>query len=117
MSQTDLSALKKAIKLVSDAVNDSIKASKDESGAAKMLEYQNLIPDVLNLLPDIGLIPQEAGHLQPEDFASLLAEVATDLALPVGKAEEVVKASIKLLSDVAVVVVPDVAALIKAIKA
>lgn len=113
---TDIVVLKSAIKLVAHAVNDSVKAAADTNTAAKLLEYQNLIPDVLALLPNIGEIPKEAAHLDPEDYAALLAEIAVDLALPVGKTENIVKASIKLLSDVALVFVPDVEALILATK-
>lgn len=116
MSQTDLTALKKAVKLVADAVSDSIKAAADTSGAAKLIEFQNLVPDILNLIQDIGSVPAEASHLAPEDFATLIAELAADLVLPVGKTEELVKTSLKLLSDIAVVVLPDVAAVIAAAK-
>ncbi len=114
---TDITVLKNAIKLVAHAVNDSVKAAADATLAAKFVDFQNLIPDVLVLLPNIGEIPKEAAHLDPEDYAALLAEIATDLTLPPGKTEEIVKASIKLLSDVALVMVPDVAALIAAAKA
>lgn len=114
---TDISALKKAIKLVADAVNDTIKASGDSNGTAKLMEYQNLLPDILNLLPVIGEIPKEAEHLDAEAYAALIAELAADLILPIGKTESVVKTSLKLLSDVAVVIVPDVLAVIAATKA
>lgn len=113
---TDIDALKKAIKLVADAVNDSVKAAADTSSAAKLLEYQNLIPDILSLLPVIGEIPVEASNLSAEDYAALIAEVGADLALPAGKTEEIVKASLKLLSDIVLVVIPDIAAVVAASK-
>ncbi len=113
---TDISALKKVVKLVADAVNDSIKASADADGTAKLMEFQNLIPDILALLPSIDEIPKEIHLLDAESYAALVAELAVDLVLPVGKTENIVKASLKLLGDIVLVIVPDVQAIAEAAK-
>ena len=113
----DLSALQAAIKLVADAVNASIKASGDATSAQKIAEYQTMIPDLLALLPKIGDIPAEVDALAPSDYASLLQSLATDLVLPNSKASGVLNASVKLLSDISQVILPDVQALVAALKA
>lgn len=113
---TNLSALKAAIKLVADAATDSIKAAGDATSAAKLSEYSNLLPDVMALIPQIGDVPVEAKALAEADYSTLLQELVADLALPEGHVKQVIAASLKLLTDIAMVVVPDVEALIAAIK-
>lgn len=103
---TNLGPLKAAIKLVADAVSDGIKASGDATTPAKLADFQNLIPDVLNLIPQIGQI--SLSGLAPADYAALLAELAVDLAIPQAHTAAIVNASIKLLQDVATIIVPDI---------
>lgn len=114
---TDLTALKAAIKLVADATVDTVKAGSDATSIGKIAEYQNLIPDLMSLVPQIGNIPTEASALQPADYQALIAELAADLNLPAGKVQSIVAASLKLLQDVVTVMVPDVQALLLAVKA
>lgn len=113
----DLSALKAAIKLVSDAVNDSVKPASGDSPAAKLVNFQNLIPDILDLLPKIGDIGAEVNGLSPADYGVLLGELAADLAMPNAHVGAIVTASIKLLEDIVQVILPDVQALIAAAQA
>ena len=114
---TNLTALQSAIKLVADAAMDSVKAIGDSNTASKMAEYENLIPDLMALVPQIGQIPAEASALQPADYAALIQILATDLALPAGHVEGIITVSLKLLTDIVTVIVPDVQALIAAIQA
>lgn len=108
----DLSAIKAAIKLVADAANDVAQLQTSDSAAAKIVKFQNLIPDVLALIPQIGNISAEIDGLSPSDYGSLLAELATDLVIPNSKIGGIVTASIKLIEDLVVVILPDVQAII-----
>ena len=112
---TNLVPLKAAIKLIADAAGDAVKAVGDATPIGKVLEFQNLVPDLLALMPQIGQI--SLNGLAPEDYAALLTELATDLALPAGHTAAIVNASIKLLEDVALTLAPDVQALLAAVKA
>lgn len=111
---TNLAPLKAAIKLVADGVADGIKAAGEATSAAKLVDFQNLIPDILTLLPQIGDL--SVNGLSSQDYATLLAELATDLAIPNSHIAGIVNASVKLLQDIVVVIVPDVEALVEAIK-
>lgn len=111
---TNLSALQAAIKLLADLINDSIKAAGDSSIPLKLEEFSNIIPDIMALIPAIGLIPTEAAALQPADYGSLVASFSNDMALPEGKAANIINASVKIISDLASIIIPDVQALIVA---
>lgn len=111
----NLAPLKAAIKLIADATRDVMKAAGETNPTMKLLDFQNLIPDVLALMPQIGNI--SLSGLSPADYSTLLTELATDLALPAGHTAAIINASIKLLEDIALVIVPDVEALIAAAKA
>ncbi len=106
----NLDALKSAVKVVAHAVSDSIKAAKDTTAAARMAEYSNLLPDVMELLPKIGDL--SLTNLAPSDYVSLVQELATDLVVPDAHAAAIIQASMKLIEDL----VPDVLALVAAIK-
>jgi hypothetical protein len=112
---TNLVPLQAAIKLIADAAGDAIKASGDSSTALKAAEFENLIPDVLALLPQIGQI--SLAGLAPADYATLLTNLATDLALPASHTAAIINASIKVIEDLVTVVYPDVKVLIAAIQA
>lgn len=114
---TNLAALQGAIKLVADAALDTVNAIKPgQSTLSRLLAYKNLVEDVVALVPQIGDIPAELKALQPADAAVLASSLAIDLALPAGKAADTLNASLKLLSDLVLVVLPDVEALVAAIK-
>lgn len=112
---TNLAPLKAAIKLIADAGNDVVKSLSDTTAAAKLAEFQNLITDLMTLVPQIGQI--SLSGLAPADYAALLAELAVDLAIPQAHTAAIVNTSIKLLEDIATVIYPDVTALIAAIQA
>lgn len=110
-------ALKSAIKTVADAVNDSIAAAKPgQSVIARVANYYNLVADLENLIPQIGDIPAEISGLQMVDYVALVGELVTDLSVTEDKAKAIITASMKLLSDLATVIYPDVQALIAATK-
>lgn len=111
----NLVPLQAAIKLIADATNDAIKASADATTALKLGEFTNLLPDLLTLLPQIGSI--SVSGLAPADYATLLTNLATDLALPAGHTANIINASMKLLEDIATLIVPDVQALVAVIQA
>lgn len=105
----DLSALKAAIKLIVDA-------GKDVAAKGSLASYANLLPEVMALLPQLGEIPAEAQGLVAADYLSLVEELVADLAVSDAHAQSVITAALKVLQDV-VAMVPDVEALIAAIKA
>lgn len=115
--ETDIDALKKLIKLIADATRDSISAvGTDSSVIIKILGYQNLIGDFVDLIPKIGEIPTEIGDLSAADYSALASELAQDLGLSDQHVTAIVTASIKLIGDLATVMLPDMKALITAIK-
>lgn len=107
----NLDPLKALVKLVAHAVSASVKAAGDSSASAKIGEFQVLIPDVLALLPQIGSI--SLSGLAPADYVALVEELASDLSVPDAHAAGIINASLKLIADL----VPDVEALVAAIKA
>lgn len=114
---TNLVALLAAIKCLADAANDTVAALKPgQSAVARLAAYYNLIPDIESLVPQIGLIPAEVAALQPADYVSLTSSLVADLAISDVKAQAIIAASLKLLTDIALTVVPDVQALLSAIK-
>ena len=114
---TNLTALQAAIKVVADVVSDSVAAASATSSAAKLADFENLLPDVMALIPQIGDVPSEASALAPADYATLVESLASDLSLPNGKVESIITAAVKLISDIATVIVPDVEAVLAAAKA
>lgn len=113
----NLSALSQAIKLLADAVKDTMAALQPgQSAMAKLLAYSNLVPDIEALIPQIGSIGSEVGSLSPADYVTLTSQLVSDLAISDVKAQAIIASSLKLLSDLAVVILPDVQALISAAK-
>lgn len=116
MSATNLKPLQDAIKLLADVAIDSVKAAGDSSPVAKAVEFENLLSDLLVLIPEIGEIPASAEHLLPEDFVTLTQNLAEDLVLPNGKAMNLITASITLLKNIELYIVPNIQAIIAAAK-
>lgn len=114
---TNLQALKSAIKTVADAVNDTVAAIKPgQSIVARVANYYNLVADLESLVPQIGDIPAEVSALAAADYLTLTSELVTDLAVSDAKAQAIITASLKLLSDLALTILPDVEALVAATK-
>ena len=88
-------SLQAAIKLVADAASDVV------SGASGIAGYENLLPDLIGLLPQIGQIKSDISALSPADYEVILVDLAKDMNLPAGKTASVVAASVKLLTDLA----------------
>jgi hypothetical protein len=88
-------ALQAAIKLLADAAADVV------DGASGIAGYENLLPDVLTLLPQVNQLNAEIKALQPADYETLITTLATDMNLPAGKTASVISASVKLLTDLA----------------
>ena len=111
----NLKPLQDAVKLVADVVLDSVNAAEQGGGvAAEVGDFANILSDLVVLLPEVGMMPSPSS-LSPEDYAALVASLGADLVVP-GKAGAVVEASLKLLGDLAAVIVPDVMAIIAASK-
>lgn len=111
---TQLNALQSALNLIADAAKDTVD-SAGESGAAKLASYQNLVADVLVLIPQIGQIPAEVSSLKPEDYVSLVEGLIARMSITDAHAQLVITAGLKLLNDIVSVVIPDVSALLAAI--
>lgn len=113
---TDLTALTSAIALVADAVTDTLVAVEPgQSIFGKLLDYENLVGDLENLLPQIGNVPAEVSALEPADVVTLVQTLVTDLGITDVKANAILAASIALLNHILTVILPDVTALITAI--
>jgi hypothetical protein len=108
MSTPNLPALLAACKVLADVVNDASSGSSVDG-------YANILPDLITLLPQIGELDAEAKSLQTSDYETLLSQLAGYLNLGSGKAEAVLQASVKLISDLQPVVA-DVQAIIAAAK-
>jgi len=106
----DLSALKSAIKVVADVVNDL------SSGSLNLAKFQNVLPDIIVMLPQLGSIPQQAKDLELADYEALIAEMSADLAIESSKMKAIVDASFPVINDL-LKMLPDLAALFKALKA
>lgn len=111
---TDLSALTAALDLLVDAGKDTMSAQGN--ALQRITAYENLVPDLMALVPKIGDIPEEAKALKPEDYMSLTKHVVERLAVSDAHAQGVIDASINLLNDLVTYIVPDVTALLAAIK-
>lgn len=117
-TNTNISALKKAIKLLADAAVDTEKVvATGASPLGALLTYRNLIPDVLALVPVIGELPAEAKDLKPEDYVALVQEFATDLAITDARASSLVDAGLALLQEMATGFLPKLEALAAAFRA
>lgn len=114
---TNLQALTDAVNLLGDAVKDSIAAASDSNAVSKTLEFENLVPDLFPLISQIGDLSTEMKNLQPADYITLVTQLASRMAIQNVHAEAIVAASIKLLTDLITTVLPDVQALIAAVKA
>lgn len=99
-------ALKAALKLIIDA-------GKDVAAHGDAASYSNLIGDVVALMPLVGEIPSEAKALIAADYLELVNALVADLAVTNVKAEGIINAALKILSDL----FADVPALIVALKA
>lgn len=113
---TDIKALQSALNLIADAAHDYI-TSKENGSTSNFATYENLLPDVLALVPQIGEIPTEVKALTVEDGLILVNGLMARVAISDVHAEAVISASLKILNDVISVLVPDIKALSDAIKA
>jgi hypothetical protein len=111
---TNIKPLQDAIKLICDLAVDSVHAGSVTGSSAKLAEYQNILPDLLILLPEIGDLPTSVTSLSEADISTLIGTIGDDLSFPPGKAQNIVQASLKLLEDIAGYIVPDVEAIITA---
>lgn len=115
---TDVTALTSALNLIADAANDTIAAATAGTTAAqKVMDFENLLPDLMALIPQIGNIPAEAKALQSADYITLVESFVTRLGVTNTHAEAIIAASLKLLTDIVNVIIPDVQGLVAAIKA
>ena len=114
---TNLTALTSALALIADAAKDTVLALvPGQSVLSELLDYENLIADLENLVPQIGQIPTEVSQMVPEDYLTLTQTFVTDLAITNEKAQTIIAASLQLLNDLVLKVLPDVEALVAAVK-
>lgn len=109
----DFSALEGAVKLVTDAVNDTTTAFGGDSDA--WTEFGNLVPDLLSLAPKIGDLPRDFKKLNVDEVAKLVGIVGSGIKVESEGAKSVVDGVVTLLHDV-LSKVDDVVALSKSIK-
>lgn len=115
--KTDLSALKAAVKLLADAAMDTEKVIlTGGSPLAALIAYRNLVPDIMALAPQIGDVPVEASAMKPDDYVTLIGELAKDLSLTDAHAGMVLDKALTLLQTVTGSVAPQVMALVDAVK-
>ena len=107
-------ALQALIALVAAAVKDSVAALQPgENLLQKLMGYENLVPQVMALVPQIGNLSVQG--LQPSDYVQLAENLVSNLGLSSAHAQAIMNASFKLLND-GVALVPDMEALVAAIK-
>lgn len=112
---TNLTALAGAIKLVADAAKDASSMTTGAGTLGAIMGFENLVPDVLAVLPEIGDIPAEVTKLTPADYLTLVDMLVTDLAVSNAHAQSIIGPSLTLLKDLVTVVLPDLKALVSAI--
>lgn len=118
MAETNIDALKKLVKVIADAAKDTVAAAQPgESVVQRLMNYQNLVGDVIAVIPSVGEIPSEVADLSAEDYAALAKELVTDLGIADQHIAGIVNASLALVNDIIEVVVPDVNNLLAAVKA
>lgn len=91
----DVSALQAALDLLADAAHDYITTTPDASGG--LAQYQNLLPDVLALVPKIGQIPAEVKGITLADGVTLVSALAARVSIPDDHAEKVLTAALEVL--------------------
>lgn len=106
MPSKNLAALIAVTKLLADAANDFQVNGKTAA------TFENLIPDVIALMPLLSDIPTEAKGLAIADYEALLAQLVTDLMIANAKAKAYVDAALLFLTGA----MPGVTALITASK-
>lgn len=96
---TETKALRDAIKLLADAAKDTAAiAATGGNPLAAFLAYRNLVPDVLALAPELGLVGPEAKALTAADYPMLVDELVADLGLPAGHVKDMIEAAVPVLN-------------------
>lgn len=114
----DKPALVGALKILADGAKDVIAALQPgQSLSQKIVDFENLIPDAMAELASISDIGAEIKSLQASDIVELSADLVADCGFSNPKAQAVAAAGLKVLGDVASSVLPDLLALIAAVKA
>jgi hypothetical protein len=116
MFQTKYPALYALIALVAAAAVDSEQAlSSSASLIAKLLGYENLIPEFVALAPQLGAISAEVKAMSPQDIEQAAEALVADLAFSSDKAKAVIAASFSVVDWLIAGQAP-VMALVSAIK-
>lgn len=111
-----MAALVALVAVIAEAAKDVEAAVQPgQTALARLMDLQGLAPKVMALIPEIGDI--SVAGLAPSDYISLAESLVSDLAISNAHAKAVVDAAFKLVVDVNQYVLPDVQALIAAIKA
>jgi hypothetical protein len=111
-----MKALQALIAVLAAGIKDTEAALQPgESLMQKLMAYGNLAPQVMALIPQIGNI--SVAGLQPSDYVTLAESLVTDLAVSNAHAKAILDAAFQLVNDGVKYMLPDVEALIAAIKA
>lgn len=98
---TNIKSLSDLTTLLTDVVNDSLEAMAHGGNiAAAIFDYENLLPDILTLLPEVREIPAELKTLTGEDYKALVLELVGRLHLPEGHVKELIAATLPVFCTV-----------------
>jgi hypothetical protein len=116
----NLNALKAGLKMVVDAGKDSLALIAAGSGVGSVfkaiLAYQNLLADLMDLVPQIGEIPSEAAQLSAEDALELASYLVAECGLHEGHVKDAIESGLVLLNHVVHDVMPVVGKVLPAIE-
>jgi hypothetical protein len=112
MSVANIKPLEDCVKLLAHLIADSIKASHDKNSIARVMEFSNILGDLVVLIPEMGNISLEG--LSASDITHLASVLGENLGD--AKAAAVSEAAVKCVEDICNVIVPDIQAVIAAVK-
>jgi hypothetical protein len=106
-----------AVKAIADAGKDAVAAFKPgESWSQRLEDFENEIADAMTLAGEASGIPAAVKALEPADVSTLVGALVTDLSFTSPHAQAIIPWILKVLTDGASGLVPDVIGLVSAIK-
>lgn len=112
----NLAALQSLVALVAQAIKAGEAAAQPgQSSLQRILDFEGVAPAVLAFLPQIGNL--SLAGLMPSDYVSLAESLVTDLGFSNAHAKAIIDASFQLVNNAVKYTLPDVQALVAAIKA
>lgn len=115
--KTNMYAINAVINLLGDAIKDSLEALvPGESFVTKISNYENLLPDLVNMMKVIGQIPSGVSELKPEDYLTLVECLMKRVAISHTHAGDIIEECLTLLKGIETVVYPSLQRLFNSIK-